>query len=46
MKNVVIGLGFVEMIGGGIMLAFGNIFGIGLLIGGFIALELTLGGKG
>ena len=46
MKNVVIGLGFVGMIGGGVLLVFGNIFGIVGLMGGFGMLEVTLGGKG
>jgi hypothetical protein len=46
LKNVVIGLGFVGMICGGVMLAGGNIFGIIGLMGGFILLEITLGGKG
>ena len=45
-KNVVLGLGFVGMICGGMLLAFGNIFGIVGLMGGFGMLEVTLGGKG
>ena len=45
-KNVIIVLGFVGMIGGGVMLAGGNVFGIIGLMGGFLLLELTLGGKG
>ena len=46
LKNVLIGLGFVGMICGGIMLAGGNVFGIIGLMGGFLLLEIILGGKG
>jgi hypothetical protein len=43
LKNVLIVLGFVVMIGGGVLLAGGNLFGIIGLMGGFILLEVTLG---
>jgi hypothetical protein len=40
MKNLLFGLGLVSLVFGGVLLTFGNIYGIIFLIGGFVKLKI------
>jgi len=40
MKNLLFGLGLVSLVFGGVLLTFGNIYGIIYLMGGFVLLKV------
>jgi hypothetical protein len=45
MKNLLFGLGLVSLVFGGVLLTFGNTYGIIYLMGGFVLLEVMRGVK-
>ena len=45
MKNIILSLGIINLLFGFIILSFGNFYGVGFLMGGFIILEIMRGVK-
>ena len=42
MKNLVFSLGLLSLVFGGVLLIFGNIYGVIYLMGGFVLLKIIL----